>query len=338
MKQAVSIFAVAVLLLSGVVGRAAADETVLNFATTQIAGDENAVDVFFPWAKRVNDAGKGVVRIDVREGVSIANASNVYDRVQNDVVQIGLLIPSLVGGKFPLTDVASLPFVTDDAKNASIAFWRLYKSGMLDTEYKDIALLGVGLFPPQGVHTVKPMASLDNLNGLRLRVVSKVGSQAVSRLGGTPQVLDPADQYSGLQRGALDGVVASWFGIGPLHLTDVTSFHLETSLGTGMFVVFMTRAKHDALPAEARKILDDNSGASLSEALGADFDKQSEDWRRPAAANPDKHKIVQLSPQQQKEWADKITPVVDDWTAAHPGGAKILETYRALIADVKAGK
>lgn len=317
---------------------AIADEVVLSFATTQTAGDRNAIDIFYPWAQRINDAGKGKLRVEVREGVTIANATNVYDRVQGDVVQIGLLIPSLVGGKFPLTDVASLPFVTNDAKNASIAFWRLYKSGLLDTEYKDIAVLGVGLFPPQGVHTAKPMASLDSLHGLRLRVVSKVGSEAVERLVGTPLVLDPADQYPALQRGTLDGVVSSWFGMGPLHLTDVTTFHVETSLGTGMFLIFMARHRYDALPVDIREIIDANSGESLSAAMGADFDKQAVEWRRPAAADQSKHKIVQLDAAQQRKWAAAITPVVDNWTATHEGGAAILAAYRKLIANVEAGK
>jgi TRAP-type C4-dicarboxylate transport system substrate-binding protein len=338
MKNSALAAALLAILLLAAPAAFAADETTLIFATTESVGDQNAALVLIPWAKRVTDATNGAGRIDVREGFAIANPSNIYDRVQSDVVQIGLLIPSIVGGKFPLTDVVGLPFLTADSTNASVAYWRLTKTGLLDDEYKDIVPLGVGLFPPQGVHTAKPMASTDNLNGLRLRVVSKTGSESITRLGGTPMVLDPNDQYTALQRGTLDGVVSSWFGMGPLHLTEVTSFHLETSLGTGMFMVFMSRPKYAALPAAIRKAIDDNSGEPLSRALGANFDKQALASRAPAAADPAKHKIVQLTPAQSQKWAATINPVIEAWTASRPNGQKLLDTYRRLIADVTAGR
>jgi TRAP-type transport system periplasmic protein len=338
MKRAASVSSIvaALVLLCTVATRA--DDVVLTFATAEPPPSPDTISVFLPWAQRISAATNGAVRIDVRDGVTIANPTNMYDRVSSDVVQIGLLIPSLVGGKFPLTDMVGLPFLTDDALNASVAFWRLYKSGQLDAEYKDIVPLAVALFPPQGVHLVKAPTSLQDLRGLRLRVVSKAGSESIARLGGTPQVLDPGDQYASLQRGVLDGVVSSWMGMGPLHLTEVTAYHVETSLGTGMFMVFMTKAKHDSLPALVRQAIDDNSGESMSRALAVTFEQRSLASRAPAAAAPDKHTIAKLTPVQSEKWRATIAPVSDAWTSSHPGGAKLIETYRGLLADLKAGK
>jgi TRAP-type C4-dicarboxylate transport system substrate-binding protein len=325
-------------LLTGVAKLAAADTTNLIFATTEPAGSVDTTEVFQPWADGISKATDGTIHIDVREGFAIANSTNIYDRVQSDVVQIGILIPSLIGGKFPLTDVAGLPFVTQDSMNASAAFWRLYKTGAFDQEYKDIVPLGFGLFPPQDVQLVKAPATLDNLNGLRLRVVGKLSSELVTRLGATPMVIDPSDQYTALQRRTVDGVLSSWMSMGPLHLIDVTSYHIETSLGTGMFIVFMSHNKFNALPPATQQAILANSGESLSRALGKGFEARATTSRAPAAADPAKHTIVQLSPAQTAEWAKAINPVIDEWTAAHPGGAELLATYRKLIADVTAGK
>jgi TRAP-type C4-dicarboxylate transport system substrate-binding protein len=138
-------------LLTGAARLACADPINLIFATTEPAGSVDTTEVFQPWANAIGKATNDAIHIDVREGFAIANSTNIYDRVQGDVVQIGILIPSLIGGKFPLTDVAGLPFVTQDSMNASVAFWRLYKTGAFDKEYKDIVPLGFGLFPPQDV-------------------------------------------------------------------------------------------------------------------------------------------------------------------------------------------
>lgn len=325
-------------LLIGAPTPACADTVNLIFATTEPAGSVDTTDVFQPWADGIGKATSGAVHIDIREGFAIANSTNIYDRVQGDVVQIGILIPSLVGGKFPLTDVAGLPFVNQDSMNASAAFWRLYKTGAFDREYKDIVPLGFGLFPPQDVQLVKAPATLDNLNGLRLRVVGKLSSELVTRLGATPMVIDPSDQYTALERHTVDGVLSSWMSLGPLHLIDVTSYHIETSLGTGMFIVFMAHGKFAALPAAAQEAIMANSGESLSRALGKGFEARAATSRAPAAADPAKHTIVQLPPAQSAEWAKAINPVVDEWTAAHPGGAELLAAYRKLIAEVTAGK
>ena len=325
-------------LLTGATELACADTTNLIFATTEPAGSVDTTEVFQPWADSIAKATKDAVHIDIREGFAIANSTNIYDRVQGDVVQIGILIPSLIGGKFPLTDVAGLPFVTQDSMNASAAFWRLYKTGAFDKEYKDIVPLGFGLFPPQDVQLVKAPATLDNLNGLRLRVVGKLSSELVTRLGATPMVIDPSDQYTALERHTVDGVLSSWMSMGPLHLIDVTSYHIETSLGTGMFIVFMAHGKFAALPASVQEAMMDNSGESLSRALGKGFEARAMTSRTPAAANPAKHTIVQLPPRETAEWAKAINPVVDEWTASHPGGVELLAAYRKLIAEATVGK
>lgn len=337
MHRAAMVFGIAAALTLAWAAAARADELVLTFATTLPAPSPDTIQIYNPWAQRIAAATNGAVRIDVRDGVAVANPTNIYDRVQSDVAQIGLLIPSLVGGKFPLTDMVGLPFLTDDALNASVAFWRLLKTGALDAEYKDIVPLAVALFPPQGVHLVKAPTSLDDLHGLRLRVVSKAASESIARLGGTPLVLDPGDQYPSLQRGMLDGVVSSWMGMGPLHLTEVTAYHIETSLGTGLFMVFMTKAKHDSLPPAIRQAIDDNSGETMSRALAVTFEQRSIASRAPAAAAPDKHMIVKLAPAESATWRATISPVIDSWTSAHPGGTKLIETYRGLLADLKAG-
>jgi TRAP-type C4-dicarboxylate transport system substrate-binding protein len=336
-KFSLSVALIAALLTSAA-RLAAADTTNLIFATTEPAGSDDSMRVFSPWADSIGKAANGSLHIDLREGFAIANSTNIYDRVQSDVVQIGILIPSLIGGKFPLTDVAGLPFVTQDSTNASIAFWRLYKTGAFDQEYKDIVPLGFGLFPPQDVQLVKAPATLDNLNGLRLRVVGKLSSELVTRLGATPLVIDPSDQYTALERHTVDGVLSSWMSMGPLHLTDVTGYHIETSLGTGMFIIFMAHGKFASLPAATQQAILANSGESLSRAIGQGFEARAAASRAPAAADPAKHTIVQLSPAQTAEWAKAINPVIDEWTASHPGGAELLATYRKLIADVTAGK
>src|SRR5690348_17277639 len=91
------------LLVGAVYGHSAkAQETTLLFATSNAPQAHLVVRVLHPWAERINAQGKGVVRIDVRDGPTIANHLNYYQRVLDDVIQIGWGLPAYVAGKFPL--------------------------------------------------------------------------------------------------------------------------------------------------------------------------------------------------------------------------------------------
>ena len=114
-----------------------AQQTRLIFASQSPAGTPNTV-FYSNWANRVSEQSNGKLKIDVRDGETLSNFITAYDRVSDDVVQIGWIIHSLVGNRFPLSDVSGLPFLAENNVACSVASWRLYKSGLLDNEYKDI--------------------------------------------------------------------------------------------------------------------------------------------------------------------------------------------------------
>jgi TRAP-type C4-dicarboxylate transport system substrate-binding protein len=318
-------------------GMAAAQETTLIFATTNAPNVHANVRVLHPWAQRMNEQGKGVLRIDVRDGMTLANHINFYQRALDDVVQITGGVQSQVAGKFPRSHVAALPFVSGTAEQASVAYWRLYRTGLLDAEYDEIVPLMLISFSRAGVHTSKPVRSLDNLNGLKLAMNSKLVSDAISRLGATPISLPLPDFYEGLQRGTVDGVAIAWTAFAPFKLAEVTTYHVDSQLGNSIGVVFLTKKRYAALPAAARKVIDDNSGERESRTFGAMWDSEDEKGYRMVKAMHGKHVFASLTPEQTAKWRERVAPVVADWVRATPSGDKILATYRELLAKAKSG-
>src|SRR5579863_7195186 len=100
------VLAAAALLASRV---AAADE--LKLIMTTIAQPTSPVgqQTYHEWADRINAAGKGVVQIDVRDGFTLANSQNFYDRLLSDVMQISFGSLNYLAGKFKLSQVMALP-------------------------------------------------------------------------------------------------------------------------------------------------------------------------------------------------------------------------------------
>jgi TRAP-type C4-dicarboxylate transport system substrate-binding protein len=328
--------ALGVALAACLASAARAEETTLIFATDGPTGTHVAVRVFHPWAEHINEVGKGVLHLDVRDGMSIVNPTNFYTRVLDDVVQIAWGGFANLPGTFQLAAFAALPFQAQNSVDASAAFWRLYKSGLLDAEFKDVVPLMTTVYPQAAVHLAKPPKSIDTLAGLRLKVASKPAAEFVALLGGSPSSLPLPDLYTGLQRGTVDGTVISWTAFQPYKLAEVTSYHYTTELGASVGMVFISKKRYDALSPAARKILDENSGEAMSRTLGAAWDDVADEARERAQADP-KQEVVAPTAAATAQWQKIVAPVTADWVKDTPGGDKVLTAFHNFLNEVRAG-
>jgi TRAP-type C4-dicarboxylate transport system substrate-binding protein len=325
----------ALLSVLSQIAPASAQETKLLFADVVPPGSVIDAKVVQPWAQRVSEQGKGVLSVDVRSGPAIADFSNVYDRVLSDVVQIGWGIQAAVGGKFPLSNVVGLPLLTDNPTAASVAFWRLYQSGTLASEYDQVVPLMLVALPPSAFHFAKPLKSLDNLAGEKLIVTSKVAGDALVALGGSPLSLPLTDMYPALQRGTADGTMIAWVAFNPWKLADVTTYQVDIAFGGAAGMIFMSKTKYDALSPAARKIIDANSGEAQSRDFGKAMGDEDKAQRAAVMALP-KQIFVTLTPQQIAHWKEKVAPTIDKWTQDNKGADVVLARYKTEIANFSA--
>ena len=308
-----------------------AEEEVLVFATQVAATSPQNTEINHPWAKRVNEQGKGAIRIEVRDGPTIANATNAFTRLMDDVIQLSPISLGYVSGRFPLGDVVNLPLISNKGKAASIAFWRLYKSGLLDEEFKDVVPLQVVAYPQAGLHMKGPPPSLNDLHGLKIQAGGKVLSNTVSRLGATPISLSVVELYEALQRGTVDGTAIHYMTFPTFKFDEVTSYHIDFPLSSWPIILAMPKKRYDALSPAARKVLVDNGGEQQSALWGDFYDRLDQTSRAAVEAKKGRHTIVVPSKAEADAWRAKISPVLDDWAKSVKGGEQVLRAYRAEI-------
>ena len=316
-------------------GRAAtANEIPLIFDIVGPPGSAAMVNALEPWAAKVNQQAAGLIHIDVREGVALASLENIYDRVLDDAIQIGWTAQNSVAGKFPLSEVPAVPFLVRSAQVGSVAFWRLYKTGMLDAEYDQIVVLATGMLGAGAPHLNAPLKSFDDLRGLKLSASSRMQSQTLAALGAAPISIPYTDVYLALQRKTIDGAIIGWGGVQLFKLQQVAPYHVDISLGTSVSMVFMAKKKFASLPAAARKALLDNSGEAFSRQYGIAIDNDSAAQRQHILNEPGQT-VVSVPPESLAAWNVKTLPVVDAWTDSRKGGQEVLEKFRALYVDAE---
>ncbi|MBR3371647.1 MAG: TRAP transporter substrate-binding protein [Rhodobacteraceae bacterium] len=313
---------------------AAAQERLI-FATASPSEGPISKVIFDGWAERINQDGAGTVEIDVRHGFTMASPANFYDRVKDGVVPITWGIMTTIGGRFPLTGMAELPFLSDDAETASVAFWRLYAEGHLDAEYHDIVPLFLTAFPQSGVHLSAPVTSLDDLAGARVIAGSQTNSHVIQALGGLPQSINPADAYEAIQRGTADGRFVPWTAFPPFRMEEITNYHIEAPIGTAIGMVFINRDIWNDLPEDVREVIMRHSGEDQSRLLGQFFDAQNAAIRE-RIAGMDGHVIVAPTSEQAAQWETRLAPVTDSWLERTQGGAALLERFTQLLSDAAA--
>jgi TRAP-type C4-dicarboxylate transport system substrate-binding protein len=327
-------FAISLALISD----ASAQQTRLFFTSMSPAGSPNS-KFFNDWARKIEADSKGTLAIEVKDGVStLGTMQNIIERVDSDVAQIGWTIHQFYRGKFPLSEVAGLPFIADESELSSAAMWRLWKTGLLDAEYKNIVPLFFGRSGNTHLHLRKAPPSIDNLKGLKVRVGGTADIVMANALGMSPQSTRSQDIYVALQRGTIDGALISFAGFSPYSLHEVTSYHLLAPLGSSTTLHFMSRKKFDSLPAAAREAIEANSGEVGSRSWGKFLDDLIVDVRDNLNKSKD-HTMVTPTAAQMQDLAQRVgKPVIDKWVEENPEGAKVLEAYKKIYAEVKAGK
>ena len=315
---------------------APAEELVLKFATLDQPQAHHIVQIHRPWAEKINAEGTGVVHIEELDGFGVASHPNVYSRVMNDVIQVAWGLPSSVPGKFKLTDVVTLPFLADRSAISSVALWRLYKSGMLDSEYDEIVMLKCNVFPQSGMQFHTAPKTLDNLNGVKMIAGGRTAGEIIEAQGGAPITMLPSDYYQSLQRGTADGVMVGWTAFQPFKLAEVTKYHVEISLGGAAGMVFMAKNKYNALPAAVKKIIDANATEQDTRAFGVFWDKINDETAAEVKGMAG-HTVVQPSPAQLKAWRERMEPITAAWVKATPGGDKVLAAYKKYLTEVAKG-
>lgn len=330
-----ALFGFVSLLMLG--GAARADEISLLFNIIGSPGTAFMVNALEPWAARVNQQGAGVLHLDVREGMALANFENIYDRVRDDAIQIGWGLQNAVAGKFPLSEVPAVPFLIKRSELGSVAFWRLYKSGLMDAEYDQIVVLAAGMLGAGGLHLNAPMKLADGLNGLKLIVAGRMQSQTVAALEGAPISIPLTDMYQAIQRKLVNGVVTGWGSVQSFKLDQVAPHHIDVSIGASVSMVFMAKAKFQSLPEKARQLLLDTAGEQLSRQFGMAVDKDAATVRDRILAQPGQS-VITLPAATLDTWRAKAEPVVTAWAQSRTGGQAVLEKFRALYAEAEAGR
>jgi TRAP-type C4-dicarboxylate transport system substrate-binding protein len=191
---------------------------------------------------------------------------------------------------------------------------------------------GPGVFHVKG----NGVRKLEDLKGLKIRGPSRIVNKLLETLGATPVGMPVTAMADALSKGVVDGTVVPWEVTLPLRIAELVNTHTifsgNRSLYTTYFIFVMNKAKYDGLPADLKKVIDDNSGLATSKWAGKAM--SDGDIGGLEAAKRRGNAIVTLDAAEVARWRKAAAePVIEGWSAELK--AKNIDA-QALIRDARA--
>lgn len=303
----------AVLIGAIALGAAApAQPVTLKFSTMEAPNDPFVACFTTPMLAELKAATGG--RVDTETymgGTAFAHPLRQYEQVAQGVMDIAQGVLSYSPGQFALTEVATMPFLVDDAKVAAIALNRLAPT-FLAEELKHIHLMALLVTPPQTIHLRGDFAGFDALKGKRIRATG-VGATALFKgLGITPIAMPAPAVYENLQKGVIDGALAEFTALQAFRIGEVTRTHVMANVSAALLFVGMNKARFDSLPDDVREIVRTRfTGPALAEKAAGCWDRLGAEVAR--GLKIEGHRFVDMSAADRA----RVMPVADDVTATY---------------------
>lgn len=288
---------------------------VLKFATIQPETHPTNVTGALFFIKRVEELTNGKVKFQHYPAEQLGKAADMLKLVQGGTADIAYIGPTYMAGKLPLSSVGEIPGVFSDPVAGSKAIWKLAQDTLYEKEFKQYGVrpLVASLFPAYyAFSTKKPIKSIGDLKGMKIRVPGGPGEEAAKLVGAVPVTMPANQAYEALQRGVLDGMFTTFAIARGYKLEELLKYAVEGgSFGSFTNFYCINENVWQKLPEDVKKAMK-QAGDETVVNMGKGLKEENEKWMR----EWEKQKVMtihHLSPEEQKVWLAKVEPVQKIW-------------------------
>lgn len=185
-------------------------ETTLRYSNWLPTTHPFMAEVIEPWIASVEEVTEGRVQIEVLPKV-VGSVPTQFEVIRDGLADVALIVDGYSPGRFNVNSIIELPFIGNDAKAMTIAYWRIYEKYLADIgEYENAIPVAKSSAGPLILVTgTKKVETIDDIRGLKLRVPSSTVSKLLVEIGGVPVNKPVSDLYELISTGVVDGSITS---------------------------------------------------------------------------------------------------------------------------------
>jgi TRAP-type mannitol/chloroaromatic compound transport system substrate-binding protein len=288
------------------------------------------------WKQYVEEMSGGRISITLHDAGEIVPPTKIYDAVKDGLLDFGLNTPAWQKGKYPAGDL----FYTLPAGILAfndLILW-MYGGGGKQLEQEmygdELVVFPLGLTPPEEIWSKKPIKTLDDLKGMKIRSAG-LSMDLWEKLGASVVLLPGGEVLPALQRGLIDGtemLEASYDYTLGLHEVCKYRFGPPIHMSNNIFQLLIKTKSWKELPDDLKAIVD-------KAAMAATFQGYADFWQDTIEYNKKIEQYGIITTKLSKADQDRARAlgfeILDEKSASDPFFKKVWESQKAFIEKYK---
>ncbi len=298
--------------------------------------------VLLPWCEKIAKESANRLKCQIYPSMQLGGTPpQLIQQATDGVADIVWTLPGYTAGRFPSVEAFELPFMSRSAESTSRALWE-YVETYGKKDFARVKPLAFHVHDNGYVHGNRQISTMADFNGLKMRAPTRLTNKMLAAFGAAPVAMPLPAVTESMSKGVIDGYVLPWEVIPTMKLQELTKYHTETdpaepALYTAVFVIAMNKAKYDSLPADLKKVIDNNAGADFSAQIGRVWDESAPVARQQAVDHGNVFNTIPAS--ELASWRKEGDKLAAEWVdemngKGYPGQA-MLDSAKSLIEKYK---
>ncbi|WP_207184982.1 TRAP transporter substrate-binding protein [Rubrivivax gelatinosus] len=278
------------------------------------------------FADDVKTATGGQLEFKVQSNSVLLKRPEVKRGVQQGIVPVGEVLMSALGNEDPMFEVDSIPFVATSF-DASEKLWKAARTQIAQRlDKQGVVLLYGAPWPPQGIYTKVPVASMADFKGVRFRAYSASTTRMVTLMGAVPTTIQAAEVPQAFSTGVVDMMITSPATGVDTQAWDYVKHYYDAQAFIPQSIVIANKRALQSLPAAEREAV--LAAARRAEARGWQAARERTAGLTQTLASKGV-KVQPVPPAIAAELAKIGRTMADEWLKrAGADGAKVLESVQ----------
>jgi TRAP-type C4-dicarboxylate transport system substrate-binding protein len=289
------------------------EKIILKLSVAIPPGDPH-VDRLHPWIENFNAAADGRYEMQLFEGGQLAGTMDTLDAVRLQVVEIGHGAMQQYGGYNPVFEAAQVPYMLNNYE-ANYEFTQLlfdFDNEILMNDFNQILLSSWGMGFNELYTVDTPIRTMEDVQGLTLACTSNIQGQTAEALGASAVIMDWPDEMPSLEKGIVDGGMATVSGaMAFMSYWDLVDYYVESSFLGNHLCITMNLDVFNAMPADLQQVMLDE-GKAYQEDMNEIMADYSFDWAL-GELEANGVDIYVLPAEERARWKAACEPIAEDY-------------------------
>ncbi len=288
-----------------------------------------------PFGDELEKESGGRLKVTHYAGEVLHTVADGFRAAATGITEVTSAWPVYSANSFKLFHAMELPLAMPTSDVATVRVMDELYPTYLKNEYErmGIYLAFNAATPTMDIMTTKPVRTLDDLKGMKIRAAGGGISEIVQRLGATPVTMTITDAYTAFQQGVVDGIILSTADMVAYRMHEVGKHNYRIGIVRVAIPHAVNKAFYDGLPDDLKAVFD-KAGRN------AGYNYQQMYQRLTVKALDTMHKegvsVVDASEDDRKRASDLLAPMWDGFVEKNAGGSG--PSAEQLVADLRALK